>query len=219
MGRHATVLERAEPRFNLSSQVLLEGAEKPSGAAAAITAPELPEDAVYTQLAVSLFDAATPQKVVAFASAQRGEGVTFVVRGLAAALTRLGKSVAVFNGALRPLSLAGVPTMGQELADRTRIAGVPAAPEVVAKASDILGAARGAHQCVLVDCGSLETSVDVVRLSPICDGVVLVVEASRASKRQVMRATSTIRHGGGTLAGLVLNKRQYPIPGWLYKLL
>jgi Mrp family chromosome partitioning ATPase len=48
---------------------------------------------------------------------------------------------------------------------------------------------------------------------------VLVVEAGVTNKDQIERAARVIRETGGTLLGCVLNKRRYPIPGWLYRLL
>lgn len=48
------------------------------------------------------------------------------------------------------------------------------------------------------------------------DGLLLVVEADR-TRRQVARfLTESLADGPGGAVGLVLNKRSYPIPGWLY---
>ena len=61
--------------------------------------------------------------------------------------------------------------------------------------------------------------MDLLRFAPATDGVVLVVEAGRAGKEQINRAAQMITEAQGTLLGFVLNKRRYPIPNWLYRLL
>jgi Mrp family chromosome partitioning ATPase len=54
-------------------------------------------------------------------------------------------------------------------------------------------------------------------LAPGVDGVVLVVEADRTKRDQIQRAQRTIEMANGNLLGLVLNKRRYVVPRWLYR--
>jgi len=53
-------------------------------------------------------------------------------------------------------------------------------------------------------------------LSSKVDGVVLVAEAGRTRRKVVIKAKKDIKASGGNLLGLVLNKRKYHIPEWLY---
>lgn len=51
------------------------------------------------------------------------------------------------------------------------------------------------------------------------DGVVLVLEAGKTRKQVAVRAKKEIEEAGGDLLGVVLNKRKYYIPKWIYKML
>lgn len=175
-------------------------------------------DRRYAELATRLFQATPRRTVVAFAATHHGEGVTTTVRGLATELVRSGKSVAVLNGALRHVPIPGISTLEAELENRPPILGAPLASEPTAGAAVITGL-RERYDCILLDCGSLEDSVDLLRLASVSDGVVIVVEAGRTGQEQVDRAAQVIREAQGTLIGFVLNKRRYPIPGWLYRML
>ena len=136
------------------------------------------------------------------------------MRGLAAELGRSGKSVAALDGALRSLPTSGA-VLEPEFERGPTILGTPFAVEPKAEAA-IIPHLHERYDCVLLDCGALETSVDLLRLAPATDGVVLVVEAGRTRKEQLDRAMHVIREAQGKLIGFVLNKRQYPIPAWLY---
>ena len=72
---------------------------------------------------------------------------------------------------------------------------------------------------MLIDCPSLKESQDVLALAPLVDGVFLVVEANKTTKRQIAFLERTIQAAGGNSLGYLLNKRTYPIPEWAYKVL
>lgn len=76
---------------------------------------------------------------------------------------------------------------------------------------------RYSFDFVLLDCPSLKSSGDAALFAAAADGVVVVVEAERTRKEQVRSALNTIEMAEGNLLGCVLNKRQYPIPEWLYQ--
>jgi len=158
------------------------------------------EERAGSELTARLFKGPVPRPVIAFASVSRGEGVTRTVRGVAAELTREGTSVAALDGALSPLGGS---------------AGVDGGP----LKTQGLNAWRDRFDAIAIDCGSLEKSFDLLRVAREADGVVLVVEAGRTSKSQIDRAAKLVSESGGTLLGFVLNKRRYPIPRWLYRLL
>jgi Mrp family chromosome partitioning ATPase len=69
----------------------------------------------------------------------------------------------------------------------------------------------------LIDCPSIKDSYEAAMLAPGVDGVVLVVEADRTKRDQIQRAQQTIEMANGNLLGLVLNKRRYVVPRWLYR--
>jgi hypothetical protein len=81
--------------------------------------------------------------------------------------------------------------------------------------ASILDRLRQQYRYILIDCPSLRETQDAVRLSPLADGIVLVVEANRTQKEQLLYAEKTIEGAKGKILGYVLNKRTYVIPDWL----
>jgi capsular exopolysaccharide synthesis family protein len=49
------------------------------------------------------------------------------------------------------------------------------------------------------------------------DGVILILDCGTTRRRVAMKAKQEIKQAGGKLLGVVLNKREYCIPDWLYK--
>ena len=72
---------------------------------------------------------------------------------------------------------------------------------------------------VFVDMPSLEESIELRRVAPLVDGVIVGVEADRTTAQELDRLVDTIERSGGKVLGYLLNKRRYPVPDWLYKLL
>ncbi|HME08508.1 MAG TPA: hypothetical protein VKG25_15745 [Bryobacteraceae bacterium] len=72
---------------------------------------------------------------------------------------------------------------------------------------------------LLIDCSPLNESGDALRLSQEADGVFLVVDAGKTRRDQISYAQKMFAQTGRSLQGLILNRRTYPIPEFLYKLL
>jgi Mrp family chromosome partitioning ATPase len=70
---------------------------------------------------------------------------------------------------------------------------------------------------ILVDCSSLKSSGDATLFASAVDGVILVVEAEKTRKEQVRSSLETMEMADANILGCVLNKRQYPVPDWLYR--
>jgi Mrp family chromosome partitioning ATPase len=70
---------------------------------------------------------------------------------------------------------------------------------------------------VLLDCPALRTSPAAAVLAPLLDGVALVVEAGRTRRADIQFAQRMLAGAQANLLGLVLNKRRYPVPAWLYR--
>jgi Mrp family chromosome partitioning ATPase len=70
---------------------------------------------------------------------------------------------------------------------------------------------------ILVDCRALRDSSEAAVLASNVDGVVVVVEAGQSRSDEILNAQRTIEASGGKFLGYVLNKRRYPVPGWLYR--
>lgn len=72
---------------------------------------------------------------------------------------------------------------------------------------------------LLIDCSPLNESGDALRLSQEADGVFLVVDAGNTRRDQILYAQKLFAQTGRSLQGLILNRRTYPIPEFIYKLL
>lgn len=79
-----------------------------------------------------------------------------------------------------------------------------------------LQAARNRFDCVVIDAPPLQGHPESLVLSRKADGVVLVIESGATRKQTALWAKQQIEGAGGNLMGVVLNKRRYYIPRWLY---
>jgi succinoglycan biosynthesis transport protein ExoP len=80
----------------------------------------------------------------------------------------------------------------------------------------ILAEARKFYQVIILDCPPLSGSPQSAYLSRSSDGVALVVEAERTRAPVVRHSVETILGMGGKVLGIVLNKRQFYVPQWIY---
>lgn len=135
--------------------------------------------------------------VIALTAAHRGAGVSEIARALVGSLRQMGEEMAV--------SLS----CGSFKNENSWFTG-DSGPAVA------LGEIRRAYRYVFVDCGSLAESQDIIRLAPLVDGVLLVIEANRTCKSQILYAERTIEAVNGRILGLVLNKRRYVVPKWIH---
>jgi hypothetical protein len=178
--------------------------------------------------------------VVAFTSANPGEGVTHTIQALLDGLTHNGnsRSLLVRSEHLRSLTVppADLPRLCRPL---TRDA-EPSVYELMDEGSgsgakpgagagtgswlgsweyrrDALDQFRAYFDYVLIDCPALKQSNDILSVAPFADGVILIVEAGRTRKEQVLHAEKSIEFARGRLLGHILNKREYVVPEWLYR--
>jgi len=90
-------------------------------------------------------------------------------------------------------------------------------PESALSHLDPIDSLRATFDNILIDCQPLKHSSDAAVLAASVDGVVVVVEAGRTRRDEILNARRTIEVAAGKLLGFVLNKRRYPVPEWLYK--
>jgi len=75
------------------------------------------------------------------------------------------------------------------------------------------------HRFVVVDLPAVSEASWAARLAHLCDGVVLVVGAERSRWEAVNRAKEQLVNSNANVLGVVLNKRRFHIPEWLYRTL
>lgn len=69
---------------------------------------------------------------------------------------------------------------------------------------------------ILVDCQPARSSNEVMTLARLVDGVVIVAAAGKTRRDEIQRSQQLVEAAEGKILGFVLNKRNYPVPGWLY---
>jgi Mrp family chromosome partitioning ATPase len=178
--------------------------------------------------------------VIAFTSTNSGEGVSHVVRVLAGQLaTQTGRpTLMVDAGSLGQLSPADLLKLPARCVP-TNIANLwvlpksqspngnghkPLEPARDSRSDascgvDVLRTLRAVFAHTLIDCPAIGASHEAAVLAPNVDGVVLVVEADRTKRDQILRVRQTIEMAQGELMALVLNKRRHVVPDWLYRML
>ena len=72
---------------------------------------------------------------------------------------------------------------------------------------------------VVVDIPSLRETKSAISHCGLCDGVVLVVESERLRWEVIKNHKDRLTEANSELLGVVLNKRRYPIPEWVYRTL
>jgi capsular exopolysaccharide synthesis family protein len=80
-----------------------------------------------------------------------------------------------------------------------------------------LNFAREKFDCTVLDSAPITGSSGSQAICAKVDGVLLVLEAGRTRKQVAIRAKKELEEAGGKLLGVVLNKRRYFIPDWIYR--
>ena len=156
----------------------------------------------FLALAAKVFWGSMPARTVAIVACCPREGTTFVGAALEAFLLGEGKTAVSLVSAERFLASAS---------DRSSVDHWdPASNQRVATAGD---------EIVLIDCPALFFSSFAIRLSPHVDGFLLVIEDGARSKSEIQRAAGMIEAAEGRILGIILNRRRYLLPDWLYSLL
>ena len=70
---------------------------------------------------------------------------------------------------------------------------------------------------ILIDSSSDDNVLDSANISCNVDGVVMVLEAAKTQRHSAESLKKKIQASGGLILGVVLNKRRYYIPKFLYK--
>ena len=85
--------------------------------------------------------------------------------------------------------------------------------------SKLLKSIKNHYRFVVVDVPALNGTSSATQLAGLCDGVVLVVEAEWLRWEVAQRAREQLVKSNAKVLGVVLNKRRFYIPNWLYQTL
>jgi len=200
--------------------------------------------ALREQLLLGANGSAPGHYVVGVTSSSRSEGVSTVAANLASALSEQGNGTTllvdantrhpfihrIFRTRLSP-GLVDALTIdrgdGQEntVVRRTTNLSILTAGSIGGSSAKIppsddlahlLDAARQNYRFIVVDMPALEEDSSVARLAASCDGVVLVVETERLRWESISRTKQRLTQHNSNVLGVLLNKRRFPVPNWVY---
>lgn len=198
-------------------------------------------ESVGKQIEVAIGSVAT--KTLVFTGAVRGEGSSTVLSQFAEMLSRRGERVLLVDGNSRHPSLhrhflspesPGLAEFVEGSASRDavvhptgfanlslvplgRCADRSHAERVTESLGEFTAAAGAGYDYVLVDTDYIGSPFFSQSAVGGGDGVVLVIRAGKTNRQVASRACDTVRQVGGRILGVVLNRREFPIPEFLYK--
>jgi capsular exopolysaccharide synthesis family protein len=85
------------------------------------------------------------------------------------------------------------------------------------KFMELLNSIKEHYHFVVIDIPALNEASSAARLASLCDGTVLVVGAERLRREIMQRAKVQLVESNANILGVVLNRRRFHIPGWLYQ--
>jgi capsular exopolysaccharide synthesis family protein len=172
-----------------------------------------------------------------------GEGASTVAAGLAVRLARGGNGpvllvdASLHGGAVhRAFGLAASPGLGdlllgtaldEDVIARSGISeldilpageaepGVPLAHKIE-ELGRLITLWRERYRFVVLDLPPVGHTPAAARAAASLGGIVLVVEAGRSRLEAFARTRDLLVKSGGRILGVVLNKRRFPIPQWVY---
>jgi len=160
----------------------------------------------------------------AFTAPHARAGVSYVVNLVAGELSsRTGEAVLIASSAaldgvsshdlLRIQRATNAPRQNVWRAvDHAAAGGSAVEADMVA-----VGALPRSFGYMLIDCPALDTAPHVLSLGPHIDGVFMIVAAGETSRTRMVHAKRLLDASSVHLLGVILNKRTYPVPGFLYR--
>lgn len=171
-------------------------------------------------------------KTIVVTASTKGEGASTVAGNLAVALAQEGKKTLLIEANMRDpvqeryFELAGNGGLSQVLSQggdaaamaldsgvsnlKVLVAGGKSTNATEALASTqmdaVLTSLKSAFDYIVIDAPAAYTTADAHEVGRKCDAVIFVVESGQPSKSQLVESVSMLRHAGGKLLGLVMNK-------------
>ena len=167
---------------------------------------------------------------IAVTSPTSGTGTSFIVRALANELGAhptyriLRADLATLARTIHSSDDVLAMVMPTEQSTIFSIAAAPASLTMTRSASfwhastdhrrECIDRLRASFNYILFDCPALRGSGDTLGIATLVDGLLLVFEADRTTKAEILQAERQIEGAGGRLYGSILNKRKYLVPDW-----
>jgi len=191
-------------------------------------------DSLREHLLMSVNTTLQPPRIIALTSSRSGEGVSTVAFRLAVALASQGDGHVLYidgSNLNRTAKLSSLLTeirvddKGNVKTTRPSYSGNLDATVNLSRLSeskvfgDLLNMWKRAYSFMVFDAPAVLEETSVVRLASQVDGVILVVEAEGVRWEVAQRAKELLAQGKANVIGVVLNKRKFYVPKWVYKTL
>ncbi|MBF0217274.1 MAG: CpsD/CapB family tyrosine-protein kinase [Candidatus Omnitrophica bacterium] len=182
-------------------------------------------------------------KTFIITSSRDGEGKTVTSTNLAIAMARDSDNGSVLlvdadmrrGKAAEYLGIAASPGLAELLSGKADLGDVIITPgvadlEVVVsgktpknpsellnskKMKDVMAAFKSRYDYIIIDTPPVMSVADACILGPMADGVILVVQAGRTQRDMVKNSEKKVKQAGGEIAGFVMTKTEYHLPGYL----
>ncbi len=82
--------------------------------------------------------------------------------------------------------------------------------------SKLIEVSRNQFDYIILDTAPIGICPESQAICSLADGVLMVIESGKTRRRVAQRAKQELEDAGGKLLGVVLNKRKYYIPKWIY---
>jgi capsular exopolysaccharide synthesis family protein len=76
---------------------------------------------------------------------------------------------------------------------------------------------RNSFDYVIFDCAPVQGFPDTQTLCSKVDGVILVITYDKTRRQVALRAKKELQDAGANILGVVINRRKYYIPDWIYR--
>jgi Mrp family chromosome partitioning ATPase len=185
-----------------------------------------------------------PQRTILFTSASHGEGVTTLASSFARIVSAgpQGRVLLVEMNARRPtlfwrLGLSAEGGVSHYLSEKRPLATIvqqgPRFPFDVVHVGEndpaklqmhleeslprLLSEASADYDSVIIDAPPVVMSPETPQIARFADGVVMVVRCGRTRREMVRRAINMVEQFDGDILGVVLNRKKYYIPDFIYQ--
>jgi Mrp family chromosome partitioning ATPase len=83
----------------------------------------------------------------------------------------------------------------------------------------VLEELKSMYRYILLDSPPVIPFIDSTIITGMVDGVVFIIESNLTRSQVVQHAMEKLKAGGGEVMGVILNKREFHIPKWIYRFL
>jgi len=208
-----------------------------------IAAPSVAEEYRRMKQKILCSNSGHPDKNLVFCSTAAGEGNSTVLIGFANTLASGGERVLLVDANLETPSLHRLFNLRQENGFTDLALPGAQLDDVIKKTAlqnrfVITSGATPANGCslfespllalhiqqvktqadwVLFDAPPVSSCPDAILLAGKGGGVIMVIQAGKTRWEVAQEALGQLKDGGAKVIGVFLNRREYPIPAWLYK--